>query len=127
MAQTSADRALDAIRALGEELGRLVEPDYYSDDDLRLAKKFERTSDHYLFESSSSAAGLLADFWSSADLDYFRGYGDAIDRQDRASIDRYVQSYIKGKPMVVAVLVPQDGWAKMAAPLQAALGAWRIP
>lgn len=127
MAQTSSDRAIEAIRALGEELTRLVQPEYYTDDDLRHARKFERTSDHLLFESAGSAASLVGAFWSSADLDYFRGYADALERQDRASIDRYVQAYIKGKPMVIAVLAPQDGWAKVAAPLQTALGAWRIP
>lgn len=127
MAQTSGDRVIEAIRMLGEELSRLVRPDYYTDDDLRFARKFERTSDHFLFESAGSAASLLGAFWSSADLDYFRGYADALDRQDRTSIDRYVQAYIKGKPMVIAVLAPQDGWAKVAAPLQTALAAWRVP
>jgi hypothetical protein len=38
-----------------------------------------------------------------------------------------VQTYIRGRPMVIAVLTPQDGWAKVAAPLQTALAAWRIP
>lgn len=127
VATAPGDRVLEAIRALGEELPRLVRPDYYSDDDLRLARKFEHASEHYLFESSSSAAGLLADFWSSADLGYFREYGGGLDRQSRPSIDAYVQRYLKGKPMVVAVLVPEHGWAKIAAPLQSALGAWRIP
>lgn len=127
VATTSADRVLDAVRALGEELPRLVSSDYYTDDDLRLARKFERASDHYLFESSASAAGMLADFWSSADLDYFRGYADGMARQNRATIDAYVQRYLKGKPMVIAVLVPEHGWARIAAPLQTALAAWRIP
>ena len=127
MAHTSGDRAIEAIRALGEELTRLVQPDYYTDDDLRLARKFERTTVQYVFESAGSAASLLGGFWSSADLDYVRGYGDALDRQDRASIDLYVQRYLKGRPMVIAVLAPEHGWAKVAAPLQSALAAWRIP
>jgi zinc protease len=126
-ARTSPDRAVAAIEALGDELQKLTQPDYYSDADLRLAKKRQQVEAHYRFESASSAAEVLADFWSSADLDYFVGYSDSLETQNRATIQRFVDTYIKGKPMVVVTLVPFEAWRTHSSPLQRAVARWKAP
>jgi zinc protease len=52
---------------------------------------------------------VIGFWWSSAGLDYFRGYLKRLRSTSRADINRYVSTYIQGKPHVgLAVLSPES-------------------
>lgn len=127
MARTSADRAVAAIEALGAELKRLVQPDYFAADDLVLAKKLQHVSALFRLESGAATADMLAEFWGSAGLDYYVGYEKNLEAQTRDDIRRFVATYLAAKPMVVNVLVSADAWNQVGTGMQRALGAWTVP
>ena len=50
----------------------------------------------------------LSFWWSSTGVDYFRGYQKNLNAITRADINKYVNTYIIGKPHVgVALLSPR--------------------
>ncbi len=127
VARTSPDRAVAAAEALGAELSRMVQPDYFADDDLALAKTRQEVSAHFRAESTAGSAQMLAHFWSAADLDYFETYGDSLKTQTRADVQRFVERYLKGKPMVATALLSGEVWSSVSGPLERAVGKWRAP
>lgn len=126
-ATAPADQAVAAIEALGREIELLARPDYFSDEDLELARKRQRVGAQYRLESASSSSHVLAGFWSAAGMDYYVSYDDALERQSRTDVERFVAAYIRGKPLSVVVMVPPAVSRQSFASVQRALGAWRIP
>nr|MBA2645238.1 insulinase family protein [Pyrinomonadaceae bacterium] len=47
-------------------------------------------------------------WWASTGLDYFRGYLPNLRRTSRADINRYVSTYIQGKPHVGLALMSEE-------------------
>ena len=125
LARTSSERAATAAEALGQEIAKLSAPDYFSAEDLALAKKWQRVSAHFRFESASTAAHILADFWSTAGLDYYLSYEDKLDAQTPEDIRHFLTTYIAGKPLVVTVLIPQETPASVVRELSSSLGEWK--
>ncbi|MGH7678975.1 MAG: M16 family metallopeptidase [Gemmatimonadaceae bacterium] len=125
--RTTSDRAVAAIEAVGAELAMLTRPDYFSDDDMVLAKKLQRVGAQFRLESASATAFTLADFWASAGMDYYVNYDRNMEAQTRADVDRFLATYFKGKPMVVNVLVSSEAWGPIATAVQRAVGEWRAP
>jgi len=126
-ARTSPDRAAAAAAALGQELSRLVQPGYFTDDDLVLARKRQAVNAQFRAESAAGSAHVLGDFWTAADLDYYRTYHDSLNAQGRADVRRFVERYLQGKPMVVTVLIAADAWTTAYAPVERAISQWRAP
>ena len=126
-ATTTPDRAVAAAAALGAELSKLVAPDYFTADDLVLAKKRQRIGAEYRLESAAGSAHSIADFWSSAGLDYYMGYVESLDAQTPDDVRRFVQTYLAGKPMAVNVLLSLPTRQAVGPALNSALAAWRVP
>lgn len=127
IARTSPDRAVAAAAALGAELSRMVQPDFFADEDLALAKRRQRVAADFRAESAAGSAGMLAHFWSAADLAYYETYSDSLNAQTRADVRRFVERYLKGKPMVTTVLLSGEVWRSVSGPLERAVGTWRAP
>jgi zinc protease len=125
--RTSPERAVAAIEALGREIPRFTQAAYFDDHDLAFARKRQQVGLQYLVESPASAAHVISEFWASAGLSYFTGYAERLDAQTRADVDRFVNGYIRGKPMTVTVMVPTDTPRSSVVNLQRAISAWRIP
>jgi len=127
MARTSVDRGAEAAKALGEEIVRLTAGDYFDEEDLAFAKKWQRVAAHFQLERAQTAAHIIASYWSTAGLDYYLGYGDALDAQTADDVRRFVSDYIAGRPMAVVVMVPEDGGRTLQTSIQRALNTWRAP
>lgn len=125
--RTTADRAVQATDALVAEIKRFADPQYYSDDDLALAKKVQRVGARFREESAVTSAHVIASFWSSAGVDYYLGYDAKLEAQTRADIQRFVSTFITGRPMVVSVLMAPDAWTPIARDMQSALRSFRVP
>ena len=126
-ATTTPDKAVAAAAALGAELSKLVAPDYFTADDLVLAKKRQRIGAQFRLELASVFAHSLAEMWSSAGLDYYMGYDDNLEEQTADDIRRFVQTYLTGKPMTVNVLLSPTARQSVGTALNSALAAWRVP
>ncbi len=126
-AKTTPEQAVAAATALGAELSRLAAADYFDDADLGFALKRQQVYAEFRAESASDFAHTLADMWSSADLGYQLGYVDSLASRTPQDVRRFVDTYLKGKPMAVTVMMSVPTQQAIAAPLQRALAAWKVP
>ena len=108
VAQTTPDKAHEALKAIYNEVAHFNDKDYFTDEQLGNAKALLEADDLYSREKLSEYAHTLSFWWSSTGLDYFRGYLPNLRRTSRADIGRYVTTYIQGKPHVGLALISQE-------------------
>src|SRR5688500_1078679 len=108
IAQTTPDKARAAIKALYDEVAHFNDKDYFTDEQLESAKALLEADDLYSREKLSEYAHTLSFWWSSTGLDYFRGYLPALRRTSRPDINRYVTTYIQGKPHIGLALISTE-------------------
>jgi zinc protease len=93
------------LKAAVAELPVLARADTFTDQELRdgLTKiQVERADEQ---ESPSGYAHLLTFWWSSAGLDYYEGYPEAIQKVTRTQIAAYLQRFVLGQPHVFGVML----------------------
>lgn len=105
--QTTPDKAHAAIKAVYAEVARFGDKDYFTDDQLESAKALLEADDLYSREKLSEYAHTLSFWWASTGLEYFRGYLSNLRQTTRSDINRYVSTYIQGKPHVGLALVSE--------------------
>jgi zinc protease len=108
IAQTTPDKAHEALKAIYNEVAHFNDKDYFTDEQLENAKALLEADDLYSREKLSEYAHTLSFWWSSTGLDYFRGYLPNLRRTSRADINRYVTTYIQGKPHVGLALISPE-------------------
>lgn len=106
--QTSPEKAHEAIKAVYNEIAHFNDKDYYTDEQLESAKALLEADDLYSREKLSEYAHTLSFWWSSTGLEYFRGYLDRLRATSRGDINRYVTTYIQGKPHVGLALLSSE-------------------
>ncbi|MGI8836218.1 MAG: M16 family metallopeptidase [Pyrinomonadaceae bacterium] len=111
-AQTSPEKAHAAIKAIYNEVSHFNDKDYFTDDQLENAKALLEADDLYSREKLSEYSHTLSFWWASTGLEYFRGYLARLRATSRADINRYVTTYIQGKPHVGLVLLSADAQQK---------------
>ncbi|MGB7926495.1 MAG: pitrilysin family protein [Pyrinomonadaceae bacterium] len=109
VAQTTPDKARAAIRAIYAEVARFNDKDYFTDEQLENAKALLESDDLYSREKLSEYAHTLSFWWASTGLEYFRGYLGNLRATSRSDINRYVTTYIQGKPHVGLVMISEEG------------------
>ncbi|HEU4598025.1 MAG TPA: pitrilysin family protein [Pyrinomonadaceae bacterium] len=107
-AQTTPDKARQAMAAIYNEIAHFEDPDYYTDEELESAKALLEADDLYSREKLSEYAHTISFWWASTGLDYFRGYLRRLRATSRADISRYVTTYIQGKPHVGLALASDE-------------------
>lgn len=107
IAQTTPDRAREALKAIYAEVSHFNDKDYFTDEQLESAKALLEADDLYSREKLSEYAHTLSFWWSSTGLDYFRGYLGRLRATSRTDISRYVTTYIQGKPHVGLALMSE--------------------
>ncbi len=108
IAQTSPDKARAAVDAIYKEIARFNDPDYFTDEQLSIAKSLLEAEDLYGREKPSDYAHTLAFWWASTGVDYFRNYHANLSATSRADIKAYVSRYILGKPHVAIALMSAE-------------------
>ncbi len=108
IAQTTPDKAKAALRAIYKEINSFNDPNYFTDEQLENAKGLLEADDLYSREKTDEYTHTVAFWWASTGLDYFRGYLGNLRRTSRADINRYVSTYIQGKPHVGLALLSAD-------------------
>jgi zinc protease len=98
----------EAYAMLTKHMNDWANDDYFTNEQLETAKTMlaiEQTKDK---ESTSSYVHTVSYWWSSASIDYYTGYVDNLKKVTREDIKKYVNTYIKGKPMVSGLLVSSE-------------------
>jgi zinc protease len=108
LAQTTPDKARAAARAIYKEIASFNDPAYYTDEQLEAAKGLLEADDLYSREKLSDYTHTIGFWWASTGLEYFRGYLGNLRRTSRADINRYITTYIQGKPHVGLALLSEE-------------------
>jgi zinc protease len=124
-ATTTADQLVDASRALRAELDRFSEPGYVTPDGLAIAKKRQEVDWVMEMETPSGLASFVGELWSVAELDYARGYLDAMQAQREADLENFVSTYLAGRPRVMGIMISPSTRQQLGSRLAAALAPWR--
>ncbi|NCD70889.1 insulinase family protein [Mucilaginibacter sp. R11] len=90
------------------QLNLLVKPDYYTDDQLKDAKAILLRNAVRNKEKPSSLPSQLSYQWCSTSLDYFTDNDSNYQKITRDDINRYVQKYLAGKPMVAGIIIKPE-------------------
>ena len=106
--QTSPEKAQDAIKAVYNEVAHFNDKDYYTNEQLESAKGLLEADDLYSREKLSEYSHTLSFWWSSTGLEYFRGYLGRLRATSRGDINRYVTTYIHGKPHIGLAMLSQE-------------------
>lgn len=120
-AQTTPEKVMDLLRAVQEEIARLDEPDYFSEEDMSSAKTQLAISDTYSRESSSQIAHIVGFWWAVAGIDYYKSYVDNIQQVTQDDLARFVNTYLKDKPYVAGVLINPEARAEIGLTTEAML------
>ncbi len=108
-AVTSPDKAQAAFKAIYSEIAAFNRPDYFTDEELESAKALLAASDLYDREKPSEYTHTLSFWWSTASVDYYRGYQKNLRAITRADINHYLSTYVLGKPHVGLALISPKG------------------
>ena len=106
--QCTPDKLEESLKAVAVEIGKLNNADYYTDEQVAIAKTLLEVDDIYAREKTSAWTHTLTFWWSSAGLDYYLGYVENLRQVERSEMERYVDTYIIGKPHVVGVLMSSE-------------------
>ena len=126
VARTTAENVEAAGAALKKEIRQFGTPGYFTDEDVAIAKKRQQVLSAFQLEAPSTLAHPIATLWSSAGLDYYMGYVDNVRAQTPADVQRFVDTYLAGKPMVLTVLLSSETRRAVRAPLDAILSKWSV-
>lgn len=110
---TSPENSKLALKAAYEQLAQFDKPGYYSDQELENAKTLLEARDLFEREKLSEYSHTLAFWWSSTGIEYFRGYQKNLRAVSRKEINRYVGTYIKGKPHAGVALISTESQTKV--------------
>src|SRR5207253_2014536 len=90
------------------ELPRIKDPGYLSDEELHNAAHSIEIDLARQRERPSAYAHSITFWWTSAGLDYYRGYLDHVKRASRAEIGRFLDGYVLGKPFVFGAMLSPE-------------------
>ena len=110
---TTPDKAKAALKAVYAEVAQFDKPGYFTDTELENAKTILESQDLYDREKLSEYIHTLSFWWSTTSIDYFRGYHKNLRAITRSDTDRYVRTYIQGKPHVAVGLLSHDDRGKI--------------
>lgn len=111
--QTTPDKARAALKAVHAEIARFADADYFTDEELAVAKILLEADDLFSREKVSEHIHSLSFWWASTGLDYFRGYLPTLRKTSRADIQRYLRKYVIGRPHVTVALMSPEAQASL--------------
>ncbi|MEP6944396.1 MAG: pitrilysin family protein [Acidobacteriota bacterium] len=109
---TTPEKAKAAMAAVYAEIAQFDKPGYFTDAELENAKTILSARDLFDREKLSEYAHTLSFWWSSTGIDYFRGYQKNLNAVTRDDTNRYIRTYVQGKPHIGVALISHDAQAQ---------------
>jgi len=110
--QVDPAKAVDAKRALLEEITKMGDSTYVTQQELADAQTELGIQALYEREQTSEWAHTIGFWWSVAGLDYYRNYVPNMQRISRSDLAQYARTYLVGKPYVVGLMMNPDAFKK---------------
>ncbi len=98
----------EAYDELYHQISMWDNDDYFTDEQLQIAKDLLSVDDAYSKEQTSQYIHTVTYWWASASIEYYTAYIDNIQRVTRTEIQNYVKNYITGYPHVSGLLLHPD-------------------
>lgn len=109
---TTPDKAKAALKAAYAQIEQFDKPGYFTDAELENAKTILESRDLFDREKLSEYAHTLSFWWSSTGIEYFKGYHKELRAISRKDTDRYIRTYIQGRPHVGVALISHESQAQ---------------
>jgi zinc protease len=127
VAHTSVDSLTSALNVLWIEVSGLGTPESFTDEELADARQSRRVQEALQMDNGTGMAHTAAFWWSVAGLDYFLDYTDRLRSVERKDINRFVQRYLTGRPVVAGIVVPTGKGTQLRATLSQFINALQAP
>jgi zinc protease len=106
--EVKPEKLRDALKALDDELRKVIEPGYVTPRELEDTKTHRIADAMFNMERASEFGKQLSFWWAVTGMDYFYGYTETMAKQSPEDLRRYMTTYILGKPRVAAVILPAE-------------------
>ncbi len=104
-AQTTPDKVLAAQKAIMEEVVKLGDENYVTQQELAAAQRQLGIQALYGREQSSAYAHTVGFWWAVTGLEYYKTYVPKMQQVTRADLAAFARKYMLGKPHVTGLLV----------------------
>jgi zinc protease len=113
-AQTTPEKFDACQKALFEELDKMTDPNYFTDEQLENAKTILATNEQYAREKASQFVHTVGFWWAVAGLDYYLNYIENLNKVTREDIKNYLETYVVNKNYVLGVLTSPENAEKVS-------------
>jgi zinc protease len=113
-AQTTPEKFDACQKALFEELEKMTDPNYFTDEQLENAKTILATNEQYARETASQFVHTVGFWWAVAGLDYYLNYIENLNKVTREDIKNYLETYVVNKNYVLGVLTSPENAEKVS-------------
>ena len=93
---------------LMKQIGMFANDDYFTDDQLATAKAILLRNDTFNKEKPSNLPSQMSYNWCSTSLNFYTDLIDNYQKVTRADIQRYLKTYVVGKPMVAGMVIKPE-------------------
>lgn len=123
-ARTGTDSVVRAAMALRNEIALMGTADYFTGEELEMARTSTRVQAAFARESAISIAHELANEWSLNGLQHVGEKRMRVSEQSAEAVRRYVAGYIAGRPKALIMMVSSGTIDEHEGDLIASLNAW---
>jgi zinc protease len=111
--QTTPENAVRVHAAILEEVRKMGEPGYVTQEQLEAAKTQVEVQETYGREQASSFAHTVGFWWAIAGLDYYLTYVDEMQDVSLMDIQEFARDWMIGKPQVSGLLISPEARARI--------------
>ena len=125
--QVDPEKAVEAKRAALEEITKMGDSTYVTQQELADAQAELGIQALYEREQTSQWAHTIGFWWSVAGLDYYRTYVPNMQRVSRSDLAQYARTYLVGKPYVVGLMMNPQAFKKTGLTAEALMPKELVP
>ena len=98
----------ECYNELLKQISMFASADYFTDDQLATAKAILLRNDTFNKEKPSTLPSQMSYQWCSTSLNYYTDQIDNYQKVTRADIQKYLNTYVVGKPMVAGIVIKPE-------------------
>ena len=93
---------------LVKQISMFADSNYFTDEQLKNAKAILLRNDIYAKEKPSTLPSQMSYMWCSTSLNYYTDNTDNYQKVTHADIQKYLSTYVIGKPMVAGMVIKPE-------------------
>jgi len=98
----------EAMALLQKHIAMFDDDDYFTDEQLQIAKDLLIIDDEYAQESTSDYIKSISWWWCLKDIETYTNYANGMQSVSRQDIKDYVKNYIQGQKNIVGIMVNEE-------------------